>query len=185
MYDQRKNDLEARGLAWEEPTTEERESAVLEELDKRKRTSEATRAISQDTVEKQTSQRRAAKEDRLDIQTDDRFTAPEKAVHKIVRNEGRIKNTLKASYAGLLDRTGEKFENHASSVKRIETPKVEEVEIPVEVEYALLMSDKELIQLSVEELNQIKDWLESQPETPEYKKLLEGINEALRYKDVK
>lgn len=185
VYDQRKNDLEARGLAWEEPTTEERESAVLEELDKRKRTSEATRAISQDTVEKQTSQRRAAKEDRLDIQTDDRFTAPEKAVHKIVRNEGRIKNTLKASYAGLLDRTGEKFENHASSVKRIETPKVEEVEIPVEVEYALLMSDKELIQLSVEELNQIKDWLESQPETPEYKKLLEGINEALRYKDVK
>ena len=70
-------------------------------------------------------------------------------------------------------------------MKRIETPKVEEVEIPVEVEYALLMSDKELIQLSVEELNQIKDWLESQPETPEYKKLLEGINEALRYKDVK
>lgn len=186
QYAQRAEYAELMGNEWTRPDGEEHEANVLNALAERSRSVEAVQAILQENIENQANKKRLPRSERTDIQNDERFTAEEKAVHKAIRNENRVRNTAKSMYRAASQNITDRFRNQEAVDKVKEAVKGDDAEeMPIEIEQALMMAESELHRIPLSELGMMRDWLKAHPGTSDRDEkavLLTNIERVIRYR---
>lgn len=185
-YEAQKNYVEQLGGKWEAPEGEAHAENVQAALEERKRSAEAAHSMVQETVEKQSNQKAIPKSERFDVQNDVRFTPEERAVHKVTGKENTLKYAAKSVGAQAANRFQERFFRNMQAERTMEAMNGGTLnDIPDEVKNALTLTEEQLNERSLEELELIREWLTSHntshaPE--EHKLLLEMVEKLISYK---
>ena len=185
-YEAQKNYVEQLGGTWKAPEGKEHEANVQAALEERKRSSEAAHSMVQETVEKQSAQSRTPKDERFDIQNDTRFTPEEKAIHKVAGKENTLRYAAKSVGTQAANRFYERFLDNRNTERITEAFQSGYLNgMPEEVENALTLTEEQLNDRPLEELERIQTWLryhKTSQSPDEHKRLLEVVEKLISYK---
>lgn len=185
-YEAQRQQAELAGMDWARPSDKERKKSVDLILQEQERAEEAGRSVMHEHIQQQMSGKPVPKSERYDIQSDDRFTDAEKAIHKVLGNERELSNAVKSKVSQVKSNVTDAVSSSAAvqAVRKALTTPPDVV--PEEVSEALEMSRLEVSQLPVERLRLLREWLEANQGTDyrnERAELLEYVLEAIRYKE--